>query len=317
MNRPQQLSSGAPESGESQLPVPGMGNAWRKGLGAAALICALLTGCGSGGDEPVKAKPTPTVTVTATVTATPEVMTSQVSSTLADATGVAEKHGYDVSAHDASDKDASPGDDWTVCFEKYTYDSVEFAAVTSNAPCPKADGRPIPWPAMPTAVGGTYAHAVKTVAKATTGDITVKASYKDEDVDDSQTSEGDYDDWKVCFQTPAPGTRLVGDRDVTLWLTESHCPAAKGTYKDRTNDPNYTPPSHSSGSGSSSSASSASGGSSSSTGGATTCEIRSNAGNCYNAGQFCRGSDVGSSTHAANGRLIYCRDEGSWNRWNY
>ncbi|MFF2045460.1 hypothetical protein ACFVVX_34085, partial [Kitasatospora sp. NPDC058170] len=37
------------------------------------------------------------------------------------------------------------------------------------------------------------------------------------------------------------------------------------------------------------------------------CEIRSNAGNCYKAGQFCRNDDLGRSTHEAGGRVIYCR----------
>ncbi|MEE1788285.1 hypothetical protein PUR71_36120 [Streptomyces sp. SP17BM10] len=37
------------------------------------------------------------------------------------------------------------------------------------------------------------------------------------------------------------------------------------------------------------------------------CEIRSNAGNCYEAGQFCRTADLGLSTHDANGRMITCR----------
>ncbi|MDH6706598.1 type IV secretory pathway VirB10-like protein [Kitasatospora sp. MAA19] len=42
-------------------------------------------------------------------------------------------------------------------------------------------------------------------------------------------------------------------------------------------------------------------------GGGAECEIRSNAGNCYAAGQFCRNADLGRSTHDANGRMIYCR----------
>ena len=37
------------------------------------------------------------------------------------------------------------------------------------------------------------------------------------------------------------------------------------------------------------------------------CEIVSNAGNCYKAGQFCRNADLGRSTHDADGRMIYCR----------
>ncbi|MFI8261410.1 hypothetical protein [Streptomyces sp. NPDC085665] len=47
------------------------------------------------------------------------------------------------------------------------------------------------------------------------------------------------------------------------------------------------------------------------------CEIVSNAGNCYKAGQFCRKADLGRSTHAENGRLIHCRLDGSQPRWQY
>ncbi|MCX3058848.1 hypothetical protein [Streptomyces beihaiensis] len=40
----------------------------------------------------------------------------------------------------------------------------------------------------------------------------------------------------------------------------------------------------------------------------TSCgPILSGSGNCYDAGQYCRKSDVGSSTRAANGRIIHCR----------
>ncbi|MGP9022891.1 hypothetical protein ACT1U9_31370 [Streptomyces sp. BR1] len=47
------------------------------------------------------------------------------------------------------------------------------------------------------------------------------------------------------------------------------------------------------------------------------CEIVSNAGNCYNAGQFCRKADLGRSTHAANGREIYCRIVSGRPHWQY
>ncbi|MFI1103891.1 hypothetical protein [Streptomyces melanogenes] len=47
------------------------------------------------------------------------------------------------------------------------------------------------------------------------------------------------------------------------------------------------------------------------------CEIVSNAGNCYNAGQFCRKADLGRSTHAANGRMIYCRTVSGRPHWQY
>ncbi|MCC3770651.1 hypothetical protein [Streptomyces sp. UNOC14_S4] len=47
------------------------------------------------------------------------------------------------------------------------------------------------------------------------------------------------------------------------------------------------------------------------------CEILSNAGNCYEAGQFCRTRDVGSSTHDAHGRLITCGTGSGRPRWHH
>ncbi|MDX2702775.1 PASTA domain-containing protein [Streptomyces sp. PA03-6a] len=288
---------------------------WLKRIGIGALIFALGAGGGAAvtakGDTESSAKAKPSPTVTATATVAPAAMTSQVESTLAAAEHVARKHGYTVSAHDASNQDAAPGDDWTVCFEQVTYHSVDFATVPGGAPCPKADGRPIPWPTMPAVVGRSYEKALEAVGKVTEGDVTLKAAYADEDVDDVSAEEGDYDTWKVCFQAPGPTTQVKNDPTVTLWLTEGACPAKKGTYKDRTNDPDYSPPVRDDDAPSSGSGSAGSGDTS------TTCEIVSNAGNCYNAGQFCRAADVGRSTHAGNGRLIFCRDEGSVNRWNY
>ncbi|MEV4922808.1 hypothetical protein [Streptomyces roseoverticillatus] len=48
----------------------------------------------------------------------------------------------------------------------------------------------------------------------------------------------------------------------------------------------------------------------------TTCELRSSAGNCYKAGQYCRTADVGASTHDARGRLMSCGGSGK-PRWHY
>ncbi|MFF1368190.1 hypothetical protein [Streptomyces virginiae] len=48
------------------------------------------------------------------------------------------------------------------------------------------------------------------------------------------------------------------------------------------------------------------------------CYPRSNAGNCYKAGQICRKADVGTSGRDANGRTIHCRDDDSvGQRWGY
>ncbi|MFC8537111.1 hypothetical protein ACFUJY_24780 [Streptomyces sp. NPDC057249] len=48
-----------------------------------------------------------------------------------------------------------------------------------------------------------------------------------------------------------------------------------------------------------------------------TCSIRSNAGNCYSAGQFCRNSDHGAVTTNASGARIRCSQSGSSWRWTY
>ncbi|GAB2793929.1 hypothetical protein GCM10027073_27820 [Streptomyces chlorus] len=51
--------------------------------------------------------------------------------------------------------------------------------------------------------------------------------------------------------------------------------------------------------------------------GTGTCSIVSNAGNCYQAGQFCRNSDHGATTTTAGGTRIKCTySANSW-RWTY
>ncbi|MGW2842741.1 hypothetical protein ACWCWD_33755 [Streptomyces sp. NPDC001493] len=47
------------------------------------------------------------------------------------------------------------------------------------------------------------------------------------------------------------------------------------------------------------------------------CSIRSNAGNCYRAGQFCRSTDVGATTTDEAGRAITCSLSSGRNRWHY
>lgn len=119
--------------------------------------------------------------------------------------------------------------------------------------------------------------------------------------------------WKVCSQTPSAG---------------SYSTATKLTFKIVGSGESCThPPRASSGSTSSSGGSSSSGGAgtgsggSTSTGGSSTkaqlCSIRSNAGNCYHAGQFCRKADVGATTTDAAGRKIACGFESGSNRWHY
>ncbi|MFE2374685.1 hypothetical protein [Streptomyces sp. NPDC059398] len=119
--------------------------------------------------------------------------------------------------------------------------------------------------------------------------------------------------WKVCAQTPSAGSYSTATK-LTFKVVESgescaHPPHAASGGK-------------SSGGGSSSSGGtgSGSGGSTSAGGGSTktqVCSIRSNAGNCYRAGQFCRNADVGATTTDAAGRKITCGYQSSANRWHY
>lgn len=48
-----------------------------------------------------------------------------------------------------------------------------------------------------------------------------------------------------------------------------------------------------------------------------TCSIRSNAGNCYQAGQFCRNADHGAVTTTSGGSRIKCAPSGNSWRWTY
>lgn len=49
----------------------------------------------------------------------------------------------------------------------------------------------------------------------------------------------------------------------------------------------------------------------------TGCSIRSNAGNCYTAGEYCRRADLGKSTTDAGGRAITCGMESGKPHWQY
>ncbi|MGW0855702.1 hypothetical protein [Streptomyces sp. NPDC002690] len=115
--------------------------------------------------------------------------------------------------------------------------------------------------------------------------------------------------WKVCSQSPSAGTYATSTK-LSFKIV--------GVSESCSN-----PPSASSGGTSTSGGSSSSGGggSSVSTGGGsaktTTCGIRSNAGNCYRAGQFCRNADVGATTTDEAGRAITCSFSSGKNRWHY
>ncbi|MFD7001577.1 hypothetical protein ACFWA5_36345 [Streptomyces mirabilis] len=108
-------------------------------------------------------------------------------------------------------------------------------------------------------------------------------------------------DWKVCSQSPDAGAYSTWTT-VTFEVLKTNEACAWPPLSDSDDNP------------------SSNGSSSSSSGGSTTtqlCSIRSNAGNCYHAGEFCRNSDVGSTTTDAAGREITCGYEAGANRWDY
>ena len=123
--------------------------------------------------------------------------------------------------------------------------------------------------------------------------------------------------WKVCSQRPSAGTYSTATK-LAFKIVEANESCA---HPPRSPSGNTSSSGGSSSSGSTragsggststgSSARAGSGGSTSTGGSSSTktqlCSIRSSAGNCYHAGQFCRKADVGASTTDASGREITC-----------
>src|SRR5262249_35380506 len=124
--------------------------------------------------------------------------------------------------------------------------------------------------------------------------------------------------WKVCTQTPSAGVYSTSTK-LSFKIVEVGESCANPPRASSSNSTTSSGNKQSSSGGSTSSSSSSGG--SSSTGGSSTktplCSIRSNAGNCYQAGQFCRSTDVGATTTNAAGREITCSYESGANRWHY
>lgn len=122
--------------------------------------------------------------------------------------------------------------------------------------------------------------------------------------------------WKVCSQSPSAGAYSTSTK-LAFNIVEANESCA---HPPRASSSGTSSSGGSSSSGSSGSSSSSSGGSTTTGGSSHTtqvCSIRSNAGNCYHAGQFCRKVDVGATTTDAAGRRITCSYQASANRWHY
>lgn len=128
--------------------------------------------------------------------------------------------------------------------------------------------------------------------------------------------------WKVCSQSPSSGSYSTTTRLAfkIVGVNESCAHPPRSSSSGTSGSSGGSSSSGGSGSSGGSSGGSGSGGGTSAGGGSGStqvCSIRSNAGNCYHAGQFCRKADVGATTTDAAGRKITCGYQASANRWHY
>ncbi|WP_162625084.1 hypothetical protein [Streptomyces cadmiisoli] len=221
----------------------GKSGKWFAGVSVLAIVLLLLLVRSCGEDCEDKESAIPEMAATVTVTATPSPIGSQVGELVDTALTRVKQTGLSGAAHDASELDETPSADWRVCFERVTLSKVEFAAVTPGAPCPKKDGKPIPWPEMPTVEGITYGKAVEMLGT-DGGPVVLEAAYQDEYGYDRDNKFGDFADWKVCFQSIEAGQALKYRPEITLHAVEKGqvCPPTKGLYKDPTKNPEYLDP---------------------------------------------------------------------------
>ncbi|MEU3346818.1 hypothetical protein ABZ723_17875 [Streptomyces sp. NPDC006700] len=113
---------------------------------------------------------------------------------------------------------------------------------------------------------------------------------------------------------PQPSVTVTATATVTATETVTPAPTATVTATEtvRTPGPTVTVTKSVAAAGTGTTRSGGGGGSA-----AGTCSIRSNAGNCYQAGQYCRNGDHGASTTTASGTRITCSYRSNAWRWTY
>ncbi|MEU2234831.1 PASTA domain-containing protein [Streptomyces vietnamensis] len=139
---------------------------------------------------------------------------------LKDAKEQASAAGFDVVSHDASDQDARQWDvgGWKVCFQGSAGQRsggrpvLDLGVVRVEAPCPRADGGKIPWPAMPAVTGMTFGRAGETLGPIGFRKVEPESAYSDVEL------PGVADPWKVCFQDPEPGKTVENPQFGTVYL---------------------------------------------------------------------------------------------------
>ncbi|MGW0816225.1 hypothetical protein ACWD00_23680 [Streptomyces viridiviolaceus] len=127
----------------------------------------------------------------------------------------------------------------------------------------------------------------------------------------TQSAQGEVDAAQALAAKPAPTVTTTATATVTATPEPGPVPTVTKTKKVTTPGPTVTvtKAAAAAGPGTSNSAGSESG--------SETCSIVSNAGNCYQAGQYCRNSDHGATTTTASGTRIICTYRSNAWRWSY
>ncbi|MFF7430160.1 hypothetical protein [Streptomyces fungicidicus] len=122
----------------------------------------------------------------------------------------------------------------------------------------------------------------------------------------TQSAQDEVDAAQALAAKPVPTVTTTTTATATVTAEPEPAPTVTKTKKVTTPGPTVTV--------TKTARAAAGSGTSSSTG---TCSITSNAGNCYQAGQYCRNSDHGATTTTAGGTRITCRYSSNAWRWSY
>ncbi|MFI1417698.1 hypothetical protein ACH4VX_06845 [Streptomyces sp. NPDC020731] len=126
----------------------------------------------------------------------------------------------------------------------------------------------------------------------------------------TQSAQDEVDAAQALAAKPVPTVTTTTTATATVTAEPEPAPTVTKTKKVTTPGPTVTVTK-------TARAAAGSGTSNSSDSGSGTCSITSNAGNCYQAGQYCRNGDHGATTTTAGGTRITCRYSSNAWRWSY
>ncbi|MFE5828653.1 hypothetical protein ACFQ67_35075 [Streptomyces sp. NPDC056488] len=185
------------------------------------------------GDRPeVSASPSSVSTTGApSASPTPTGPPQLVGKVLKEAQEVADRAGYDVVTHDASERDDGQwdADGWKVCFQVAGGQRgggrpvLDLGVVRVDSPCPAADGEKVSWPSMPGVAGTDLFKAEEMLEAVGVRKVRPESVYTD------VTLPADPSTWRVCFQEPASGQEIENPQYATAYLKlappDAACPA--------------------------------------------------------------------------------------------